>query len=144
MVRTHKKKKKTKYLASRHNGRGNKKKGRGSGTRGGVGRGGTWKHKKTYSLKFEREMLGRHGFVNKTTVRLPVINLTELSRQIEEGKVSKKDNVYYFKFDGKVLGAGRLLYPAVIEAKAFSKSAVDKIEQAGGETKKFEVEKNGS
>ncbi|MEM3363933.1 MAG: uL15m family ribosomal protein [Candidatus Micrarchaeia archaeon] len=144
MVRTHKKMKKTKFLASRHNGRGNKKKGRGSGTRGGVGRGGAWKHKKTYTLKFERDSIGRSGFVNKARARLDVINLTEISRLIEGGKVGKKDNVYYFKFDGKVLGAGRLLYPAVVEARAFSKSAVDKIEQAGGETKQFEVEKNGS
>lgn len=144
MVRTHKKMKKTKYLASRHNGRGNKKKGRGSGTRGGVGRGGAWKHKRTYTLKFESDRFGKHGFVNKTSSGWRVINLTELSRQIEDGKVGKKDNVYYFRFDGKVLGAGRLLYPAVVEARAFSKSAVDKIEQAGGETKTFEVEKNGS
>jgi large subunit ribosomal protein L15 len=144
MVRTHKKTNKGKFLASRHNGRGNKKKGRGSGTRGGVGRGGAWKHKKTYTLKFERHMMGGHGFVNKTTVHMDIINLTEISREIEDGRISKKDNIYYFKFDGKVLGAGRLLYPAIVEARGFSKTAVDKIEQAGGETKTFEVEKNGS
>jgi large subunit ribosomal protein L15 len=135
MVRTHRKRSKSKFLGKRHHGRGNKKKGRGSGTRGGVGRGGALKHKKTYTFKYEKDFYGVHGFVNKTKKCVDVINLTEISKKITSGEIGKKDNVYYFKFNGKVLGAGELYYPTVVEALKFSKKAVDKIEQVGGEAR---------
>ncbi len=140
MVRTHKPKSKSKFLGLRHHGRGNKKKGRGSGTRGGVGRGGALKHKKTYTFKFEKDFYGVHGFVSKARKRVGVINLTEISRKITAGEIGKKDNVYYFKFDGKVLGGGQLFYPAIVEAQYFSKKAIDKIEQVGGEARKIEAQ----
>lgn len=135
MVRTHRPRSKSKFLGKRHHGRGNKKKGRGSGTRGGVGRGGMLKHRKTYTLKYEKGYYGVHGFVNKVRSRPDVINLTHISRKIASGEVSKKDNVYYFRFEGKVLGGGQLYYPTVVEARSFSKKAVDKIEQVGGEAR---------
>ncbi len=134
MVRTHKPKRR-RYLGSRSHGRGNTKRGRGSGGRGGVGRGGARKHKKTYTYKYEKGFYGAHGFVNPTRKRISTINLSEISRMIAKGEIGKQDNVYYFKFEGKVLGGGQLLYPAVIEAKAFSKNAVDKIEEVGGEAR---------
>ncbi len=134
MVRTHKPKNRRR-LGSRSHGRGNTKRGRGSGNRGGVGRGGARKHKKTYTFKYEKNKYGVQGFVNPTRKRVSTINLSEISRRIANGEIGKKDNVYYFKFEGKVLGGGQLLYPAVIEAKAFSKNAVDKIEEVGGEAR---------
>ena len=134
MVRTHKSRKR-RYAGTRTHGRGNTKKGRGSGCRGGVGRGGARKHKKTYTYKYEMDRYGTHGFHNPTTKRVPTINLTSISRMIANGEIKKKDNVYYFKFDGKVLGAGQLLFPVVVEARSFSKRAVDRIEQVGGEAR---------
>lgn len=135
MVRTHKSRKR-KYAGTRTYGRGNTKKGRGSGCRGGKGRGGARKHKKTYTYKYEKKFYGRNGFRNPSIVKkIDKINLSSISRLIANGKISKKDNIFYYKFDGKVLGAGTLLFPAVIEAKQFSKSAVDKIEQVGGEAR---------
>ena len=134
MVRVHKSRKR-RYKGKRTHGRGNTKKGRGSGCRGGVGRGGARKHKKTYTHKYEKGFYGVHGFVNKTRKEVNKINLTSINRLIANGVIGKKDNVYYFKFDGKVLGAGELLYPIVIEAQSFSKKAVDKIEQVGGEAR---------
>lgn len=142
MVRTHKPKRKSKFLGHRHHGRGNKKKGRGSGTRGGVGRGGALKHKKTYVYKYDRDYYGVHGFVRPNRKDINVINVGEISRKIAAGEVGKKDNVYYFRFDGKVLGGGQLYYPTIVEARAFSKNAVDKIEQVGGEARKIEEKIN--
>ncbi|MGB9635544.1 MAG: uL15m family ribosomal protein [Candidatus Micrarchaeia archaeon] len=135
MVVTHKRKSRRR-LGNRRWGRGNVKKGRGSGCRGGVGRAGALKHKKTYTYKYERDRYGVHGFVNKTRAEENVINLTQISRMIAAGKVEKKDNVYYFKFDGKVLGGGQLFFPVIVEARSFSKGAIDKIEQVGGEARK--------
>ncbi len=140
MVRTHKSRKR-KYAGTRSHGRGNTKKGRGSGCRGGTGRGGSRKHKKTYTYKYEKGFYGRNGFLNPTLKKINKMNLSSISRMIANGEIKKRDNIFYYKFDGKVLGAGTLLFPVVIEAQHFSKNAVEKIEQVGGEARVLQSEK---
>lgn len=139
MVRSNRSKNKRRYPGTRSHGRGNTKKGRGSGCRGGVGRGGARKHKKTYTNKYEKGFYGVQGFVSKTGSDVGVVNLSSISRGIAGGTIGKKDDIYHFRFEGKVLGGGQLLYPAVIEALSFSKKAVDKIEQVGGEARNLEA-----
>jgi ribosomal protein L15 len=135
MVKTYKPKNRRQRGHTTH-GRG-KCKNNGSGCRGGVGNAGNWKHKKTNMKTFHgRET--KKGFVPKNKTTYEIINLTDISRSIERGEIGKKDNVYYFKFSGKVLVAGELLYPTVVEANNFSKMAIDKIEQVGGEACKIE------
>ncbi len=136
MVKTHKSKSRRARGHTTH-GRG-KCKNNGSGCRGGVGNSGNWKHKKTNMKTVDGREL-KKGFVPKVSNKFEIINLTDISRGIEKGEIGKKDNVYYFRFEGKVLGAGELLYPTVVEALNFSKMAIDKIEQVGGEARKIEA-----
>lgn len=128
-----KERKKRKYLGSRHCGRGNKKKGRGSGTKGGTGMAGSGKHKFTYITAYEPDYFGKHGFVRHAVKQvLPTINLYEIDALAKDGKLQKKDNTDYFEFDGKVLGSGEISTAVVIKAKAWSKRAEEKIKAAGG------------
>ncbi len=132
MVKTHKPKNRRR-LGYNTSGRG-KCKNNGSGCRGGVGNSGNWKHKKT-NMKTVEGRKDKKGFVPQNRNTYEIINLTDISRSIERGEIGKKDNVYYFKFEGKILGAGDLYYPTVVEATNFSKMAIDKIEQVGGEAR---------
>ena len=57
--------KKKRLGSGRMHGRGNKKCGRGGGTRGGRGMAGSGKHKYTYIVKYTEGYFGRKGFVRQ-------------------------------------------------------------------------------
>ncbi|NYZ79558.1 uL15 family ribosomal protein [Candidatus Micrarchaeota archaeon] len=135
MVRRHRKKSR-RYLGSRSCGAGNIKHRRGKGSRGGVGYGGT-KNKWTYLVKYEPDHFGRHGFVPPRSDRLKEINLWEINKMIEGGKLEKDGSGrFVVELSGyKVLGSGRLSSPVFVKATSFSKSAVDKIKSFGGDAK---------
>lgn len=134
MARRHRKKSR-KYLGSRSWGAGNIKNRRGKGSRGGKGYAGSHKHRWTYMVKYEPEHFGRRGFTPPKRKELKEISLEEINRLIERGKFSKDSaGRFLVKLDGyKVLGNGKLSYPAFINASAFSKSAVGKIKSFGGD-----------
>jgi large subunit ribosomal protein L15 len=136
MVRRHRKRSRKKYLGSRSCGAGNIKHRRGKGSRGGVGYGGT-KNKRTYLVKYEPDHFGRHGFVPPRSTRLKEINLWEINKMIEGGKLEKDSSgKFIVELKGyKVLGSGSLSSPVFIKAACFSKSAVDKIKGFGGDAK---------
>ncbi len=118
-----------KYLGMRSWGAGNIKNRRGAGDRGGVGRGGK-KHKWTWTVKYDKESIGSHGFTRWGKTKLDEINLDKLSAQIMLSKDAKPAIV----LPGyKVLSSGTLKKAALIKATAFSAKAAEKIKQAGGE-----------
>ncbi len=122
-----------KYLGTRSWGGGNKKNRRGKGTRGGVGRGGV-KHKWSYTVVYERERIGKHGFKPWRKERLGEIDLYSVSGLAEKANEEKPT----IELKGyKVLSQGSLAKPAVVKATAFSKKAEEKIKAAGGEAVKF-------
>ncbi|MCL5239506.1 MAG: uL15 family ribosomal protein [Candidatus Marsarchaeota archaeon] len=126
-------KKRRKYLGNRRWGAGNIKNARGAGDRGGVGRGGR-KHKMTYLLVYERESLVHKGFAPWRKKVLDIIDLNAISKRASEMKDAKPT----IELKGfKVLGSGKLAKPAVVKASGFSKSAEEKIKQAGGEALRF-------
>jgi large subunit ribosomal protein L15 len=124
---------------------GSHKKWRGGGSRGGRGRAGLHKHKWTYMVKYDKEHFGR--FVNKRyQKRIAFVNVDYLSKKAEtflKEKIAQKEgdaikiNVGKLGF-GKVLGAGKVTLPLIVEAKAFSKSAEEKLAKAGGKAVKVE------
>ncbi len=130
MVRRHVKRSR-KYLGSRSWGGGNAKNRRGGGSKGGKGMGGGHKHKWTRMVKLN--YYGFKGFAPINRVEDSILNLDDVSRLIENGKIGEKGGKYSFDFDGKILGSGKIVKPIVIKAKAFSKNAVEKIKKAGGE-----------
>jgi len=126
-----------KYLGSRRWGAGNIKNRRGKGSKGGKGYAGSHKHKWTYMVKYEPDHFGRFGFVSPTTKIIRTINLWDINKLIIDGKIEKSaDGKFTANFKGcKILGGGKLNFPATIQADSFSKSAVQKIKDAGGEAK---------
>jgi large subunit ribosomal protein L15 len=121
---------------------GSHKKWRGGGSRGGRGRAGMHKHKWSYTVKYEPEHFGKHGFKRPREVvkKLKSINLKELDKKIDEllrlKKIKKEKGVVKIDlkelgFD-KLLGTGKIKHKVIVRAKYFSEKAKEKIEKAGG------------
>jgi|YelNatPaOPRAMG01_1025707.scaffolds.fasta_scaffold176957_2 large subunit ribosomal protein L15 len=127
----HKRKKIEKKRGTRTCGRGGKRKGRGKGNRGGRGYAGSKKHRKTYILKFEKDHLGKRGFVPKSfkcTREIKAINLRDLNKLIGD---KEEIDLVELGYD-KVIGGGKINKAITVKAKAFSANAKEKIEAAGG------------
>jgi len=125
-----KKKKVRKFRGKRSYGYGSHKKHRGGGSRGGRGKAGMHKHKWSYTVKYEPEHFGKRGFSRPVAVskKVKTINISGLER-LASGK--KKISLSALGYD-KVLGSGKINIPLVVMAGSFSKSAIKKIEAAGG------------
>ncbi|PIU09372.1 hypothetical protein COT30_04765 [Candidatus Micrarchaeota archaeon CG08_land_8_20_14_0_20_49_17] len=132
MAKRIKGKKKKKHLGTRSCGRGKAEHGRGAGCRGGVGMAGAHKHKWSWIIRYEPDHFGRHGFVPKRKREITTLNLYEIENGIRLGKYQKEGNAYMVKFDGKVLGSGKIISPIALEADFISEGAKAKIEAAGG------------
>ena len=131
------KSKKTKYFGNRTFGKGNKKNRRGKGSKGGTGRGGYHKQKWMQTIKREGPIQTLPGFVNQTRRNVEELPLSRLSSQIEKGAFQQQEGAYTIDVTAKrklvkVLGNGEFPFKAHVKANAFSKSAKEKIEKAGG------------
>jgi|YelNatPaOPRAMG01_1025707.scaffolds.fasta_scaffold05929_12 large subunit ribosomal protein L15 len=117
---------------------GSHKKWRGGGSRGGRGEAGMHKHKWSYAVKYEPEHFGKEGFARPKKVK--TINLSELEKilpkLIEKKLVEKEGEMIKINLKkigyNKLLGAGSVSKPLIVEAEAFSQSAIKKLEAAGG------------
>ena len=125
-----KRKKSTKLHGQNTYGWGSRKKHKGSGHRGGIGMAGTGKkadHKKSLILVKYKKYFGKQGVTSRGTQRrkLKTINLREIAQRFA-GKTELNLKNY------KILGDGEVTTAITINAKAFTKSACEKIEKAGG------------
>ncbi len=128
MVR--KQKRARKYLGSRRWGVGNIKNARGAGDRGGVGRAGARKHKFTRMVTKERELMRKHGFTPWKSKKVDCVSL----RQIEQmAKNLPEEKPTIVLKNCKVLSNGIITRPITVKATGFSKTAMKKIRDAGGE-----------
>ena len=114
-----------KFLGARRWGAGNIKNRRGSGSRGGVGRAGK-KHKFTRIVKYEQERLHHKGFTPYRKVKIAIINLDYISKAAKGNKELELKGY-------KVLSGGELKEAVTVKASGFSKKAMEKIKQAGGQ-----------
>ena len=112
-------------------GWGSKKKHRGAGSRGGVGRAGITKHMKLH-FKKKGIQVGARGYkslaqrnIKKSTKSISLRDLMKLADGKKE--VILKEHGY-----DKVLGNGEVTGPVKVIAKSFSKRAIEKIEAAKG------------
>jgi large subunit ribosomal protein L15 len=110
---------------------------RASGSRGGVGNAGKHKHFYIRTLKEEPEHFGHEQFhaLRKSDitrwVNLKDLNqLMKYSKASEDGKVTLDLNELGYE---KLLGAGRVDAVVSIRVRKASKSAKEKITEAGGE-----------
>lgn len=130
--------------------RNNKRLGRGEGSGGGGtatrGHKGA-KSRSGYSRKsgFEggqmplQRRVPKFGFTNINRVEYKGINLDVLQGLLESGAVTSMDQAYFVQAGLvsknakiKILGRGELTAALEVHAHAFSKSAVEAIEKAGG------------
>ncbi|MBU0586019.1 uL15 family ribosomal protein [Candidatus Micrarchaeota archaeon] len=132
-----KEKKTKKYRGHRSQGGGNVKNRRGSGNRGGFGGAGLNKHRKTWTVKFDPDHFGKHGFSNPTKTEVDVLNLFEIENMVKAGKLENKEGKFILKFEGKILGTGNITVPVSVSAHAWSKKAEDKIKQSGGQLERI-------
>ncbi len=137
-----KKRKKSSRMQGRGRGThgwGERKKHKKKGHYGGKGMSGTGKradHKKTLVIKlFGNKYFGKQGITSKGTERdkrkrinLGAIqdNLGAYGKKTEKGWEVNLENY-------KILGDGEVRDKLIIKAKEASKSAIDKVKEAGGE-----------
>jgi large subunit ribosomal protein L15 len=98
---------------------------------------GRHKHGWSYVIKYEPEYFGKKGFTSPKSLKreVKVINVGELEEiaeklgKIEEGKILiDLEGLGYTK----LLGSGKVTKPLIVKVAACSKSAAEKIEEAGG------------
>lgn len=138
----HKDRKIQKSRGTRNCGWGNTQKHRGAGSRGGRGMAGSKKQKWSYVSKYMPEHFGRSGFKmpQKMISEDATINVGQLDCQIEsyvsKGAAQLKDKKYSIDLKAagydKLLGSGRVKHAIDVKVGKSSKSAIGKIEGAGG------------
>ncbi|UCF79512.1 MAG: 50S ribosomal protein L15 [Candidatus Eiseniibacteriota bacterium] len=79
----------------------------------------------------------KRGFTNPTRVEYQVVNLGQLSKldsgaEVTPESLFEKRLVHKRKRPIKILGAGEISIPLKIKVHAVSKSAKERVEQAGG------------
>ena len=131
-----KRKKATRFRAKTTHGYGSMKKNRGAGNRGGRGMAGSGKRadqkKPSILKKYGPSYFGKKGFNRPQGIakKLKILNLSEIDQ------LATKEGTNYI-FDGskydKILGTGKLTKKIKVTSKSFSKAALEKIKEAGGE-----------
>ena len=133
------KRKVRKRRGSRTMGYGTISQHRKGGQRGGKGlMTGGKKHLWIKTVKFYKDYYGKHGFKRHFSVTkdLRIINVGQLAELAKKLNLTELNGVK-LGFD-KVLGKGKLEAALKVTALEFSKTAVKKIEAAGGQINKLE------
>ncbi len=99
---------------------------------------GRHKHLWSYVVRYEPDYFGKRGFTSPKSLRqkVNVINVGKLDEIAE--KISAKKQRGKFSIDltsfgyTKLLGTGKITKPLIVKVTSCSKSAVEKIKEAGG------------
>ncbi|HUY01317.1 MAG TPA: uL15 family ribosomal protein [Candidatus Deferrimicrobium sp.] len=131
-----------KFRGSRTHGYGRIGQHRKAGQRGGKGRVGYHKGKWSWTVKFAPDYFGKHGFKRPPRIvpEINHLNIGEIENMLDlllaqNIAIQEKDHttIDLNKLGiTKVLGNGNLSRPFTITAANFSKTAISKIEAAGG------------
>ncbi|MDP3918898.1 MAG: uL15m family ribosomal protein [Nanoarchaeota archaeon] len=136
MQRTTRTKKCKRQRGYNSHGWGAKKKHRGAGSRGGRGNAGSGKRADTkvptIINKYGTTNLARRGFFRPNSSPYESINLRDLNLLIEQGKVKNEVDLNKLGYK-KLLGVGQLSQSVKITVEMASKSAIEKVKNAGGD-----------
>lgn len=124
----HRLRKTRKLRGSRTMGWGRVGQHRKSGSRGGYGKAGMHKHKWIYTLKYEPDHFGKHGF-KSIYPKKRAINISQIMELVD--KYGNKINLDDLGFD-KLVAKGKATKPVEVLVKEASKKAIEKIEAVGG------------
>jgi large subunit ribosomal protein L15 len=109
-----------------------------SGSKG-YRRAGRHKHGWTYVVKYEPEYFGKKGFTSPQSLRriVKVINVGELEENIEKFQPKEEEGKIFVDLEKfgitKLLGAGKVTKPLVVKVASCSRTAAEKIKEAGGQ-----------
>lgn len=135
----HKLRKTRKKRGSRTQGYGRVGQHRGGGQRGGHGKAGFHKHKWTYVIKYEPDHFGKRGFTSPKSLRqkVNIINVGVLDEMAEKLSTRKEKGRFFIDLESlsytKLLGTGNITKPLIVKVSSCSKSATEKIKEAGGQ-----------
>ena len=136
MALRYRKRSRHRYMGTRRWGRGNIKHGRGAGSHGGRGFGGSSKHNWIWVITHYPDHFGKESMKSIKKDKVKGVNLWMLNQMALQGKFQKSGERFEADFTGcKILGTGKLEVPMLVKASAFSESAMEKIKGAGGEAK---------
>ena len=135
-------KKRKYYRGSRTYGWGRVGQHRRRGRKAGRGRVGYHKHKWTWTVKYAPDLFGKHGFTRPPEM-IPdhrCINIGELDEIIPEllnkGLAEKIEDKVFIDLTKlgytKLLGSGRVTQALFIKTPYATRTAIEKIEKAGG------------
>ncbi|MEM2816478.1 MAG: uL15 family ribosomal protein [Candidatus Bathyarchaeia archaeon] len=108
-----------------------------SGSKG-YRRAGRHKHGWTYVITQEPDYFGKNGFTSPRSLKRAdkIINVGELNELAEKLQL-KEGETPFLDLDGlgytKLLGKGRIVKPIKVKIAACSRSAAEKIKEAGGQ-----------
>ncbi len=134
----HKLRKIRKKRGSRTQGYGRVGQHRKSGSKG-MRKVGRHKHGWSYVIKYEPEYFGGKGFTSPKSLKqeVKVINVGELDGMAEKISAKKEEGKIFIDLESlgytKLLGTGRVTKPLVVKVSSCSKSAAEKIKEAGGQ-----------
>lgn len=102
-------------------------------------RAGRHKHLWTYVVKYEPEHFGKKGFTSPQSLRKTVkaINVGKLIENIEKFQPKEEEGKIFVDLEKfgitKLLGSGRVTKPLVVKVASCSRTAAEKIREAGGQ-----------
>jgi large subunit ribosomal protein L15 len=108
---------------------------------GSKGRRNPGRHKAlwSYVIKYEPDYYGKTGFTSPKSLKqkVNVINIGTLEGMAARFAVEKEEGKFFIDLESlgytKLLGTGKITRPFVIKVPAFSKSAAEKVREAGGQ-----------
>jgi len=108
---------------------------------GSKGRRNAGRHKGlwSYIIKYEPDYYGKDGFTSPKSLRekVNVINVGSLDGIAEKFAVEKEEGRSFIDLESlgytKLLGTGKISKVLIVKIPAFSKSALEKIRDAGGQ-----------
>jgi len=134
----HKLRKIRKKRGSRTQGYGRVGQHRKTGSKG-FRKAGRHKHLWSYVLRYEPEYFGKKGFVSPKSLKQKekIINVGKLDEMAEKFSAEKEKDKLLINLESlgytKLLGTGKVTKPLVVKVALCSKSAAEKIKEAGGQ-----------
>jgi len=100
---------------------------------------GRHKHLWSYVLRYEPDYFSKKGFVSPKSLkqRVNAINVGELDEFAEKLSSRKEEEKLFIDLESlgytKLLGSGKVTKPLIVKVSSYSKSAAEKIKEAGGQ-----------
>ena len=134
----HKLRKIRKKRGSRTQGYGRVGQHRCSGSKG-YRKAGRHKAGWSYVLRYEPEYFGKKGFTSPKSLRqkINVIDIRRLDEMAEKFSTKEEKGKFFIDLESlgytKLLGTGKVTKPLIVKVASYSKSAAEKIKEAGGQ-----------